>query len=180
MFAPTKLAGVWVVTSEAQADERGWFMRAWCRDELAARGLEPQLAQCSLSHNRQSGTFRGMHYQAAPHGEAKLVRCIRGRVWDIALDLRPDSPTRYQWVAEELTAENGRALYIPPGCAHGFQTLADDSELLYCISEPFRPEAARGVAWHDPAFQLRLPLPVSVISARDQAYPACQDLGSSL
>ena len=171
-FTPTKIAGVWLIEMERHEDERGWFARSWCAEEFAARGLNSQLAQCSVSFNKKKGTLRGMHWQAAPHAEAKLVRCTRGAIYDVALDLRTDSPTFRHWFAAELTADNGRALYIPEGCAHGFQTLADDSEVFYQISEGHHPEFSGGARWDDPAFCIRWPLAdMSILSQYDAAIP---------
>jgi dTDP-4-dehydrorhamnose 3,5-epimerase len=171
IFTPARLNGVWLIGMERQAYERGWFARAWCAREFAEHGLEAQLAQTSLSFNAQRGTVRGMHYQRAPHGETKLVRCIRGAIWDVDLDLRPASPSFGQWQGFELSAENGLALYIPQGFAHGFQTLAPDSEVLYQISAFYAPEAASGVRYDDPAFAIAWRLPVTAISPRDTSWP---------
>jgi dTDP-4-dehydrorhamnose 3,5-epimerase len=171
-FAPTKIAGVWIIDMIRHEDERGWFARTWCAEELRTYGLNPLLSQCSLSVNRRRGTLRGMHGQAKPHQEAKLVRCLHGAMFDVALDLREDSQSFKQWVAEELTAENGRALYIPEGCVHGFQTLADNTEILYQISAPFQPESGFGVRWNDPQFSIEWPLAGNpIISKRDASYP---------
>jgi dTDP-4-dehydrorhamnose 3,5-epimerase len=170
-FSPTKLAGVWMVDLERQDDERGFFARSWCQQEFEQRGLNPRLVQCNVSFNRKSGTLRGLHYQIAPHAEAKLVRCTRGAIYDVAVDLQPDSPTHRQWVGVELTAENGRALYIAEDFAHGFQTLADDSEVFYQMSESFHPECARGLRWNDPAFGINWPVANPIISGRDQNFP---------
>lgn len=170
-FIETGLCGAYLVEAERLADERGFFALTWARNEFVARNLNPDLAQCNLSYNHRTGTVRGMHWQAAPHAETKLVRCTRGSIYDVIVDVRADSPTYLQWVGAELTAENRRALYIPEGCAHGFQTLEDDSEVLYMITEYYTPAAARGMRWDDPAIGLTWPHPVSVISARDAAYP---------
>jgi dTDP-4-dehydrorhamnose 3,5-epimerase len=171
-FMPTKLAGVWIVEMERHHDERGWFARSWCADEFRAHGLEPALLQCNSSYNAKRGTLRGMHYQAAPHGEAKLVRCTRGAAFDVALDLRVDSSTYRQWVSTEISADNGTALYIAPGCAHGFQTLEDKTEVFYSIAHPYEPTAGCGVRWSDPQFAIAWPLPEApILSARDAAYP---------
>jgi dTDP-4-dehydrorhamnose 3,5-epimerase len=175
-YTETKLSGVILVDPERHEDERGFFARLWCRDELAQHGLNPQLAQCSVSNNRRKGTLRGMHYQAEPHAEAKFVQCIRGAIYDVALDLRRDSPSFGKWFAAELTAENRRMLYLPEGCAHGFQTLTDDCDVLYFISTPFHADLSRGVRWDDPAFQIEWPLPVSMISQRDQSYALIADV----
>jgi dTDP-4-dehydrorhamnose 3,5-epimerase len=169
-YTETPLPGVLLVDLERHEDERGFFARLWCRDELARRGLNSGIAQCSISHNRLKGTLRGMHYQSEPNPEAKFVQCIRGAIYDVALDLRLDSPAFGKWVAAQLTADNRRLLYLPEGCAHGFQTLSDDSDVLYLISTPFDADLARGIRWDDPAFGIQWPLPVSAISARDQSY----------
>lgn len=171
-FVPTKLAGVFVVEPERFADDRGHFARTWCVREFAERGLETKLVQCSTSYNRRRGTLRGMHYQAAPHEEVKLVRCTRGAAYDVVIDLRPGSPTHRQWVAVELSAENGVAVYIPGGCAHGYQTLTDDTELVYLMSEFYHPESARGVRWDDPAVGIEWPeCPERIIAPRDRSFP---------
>lgn len=170
-FLPTDLAGAYLVELEPIRDDRGYFARTWCRRELARHGLDEQLAQCSLSHNARRGTVRGMHFQRAPHEETKLVRCCRGAIYDVIVDVRPQSPTRGRWQGFELTADNDRMLYIPPGVAHGFQTLADDADVFYMISNWFEPSSAAGVRWDDPAFGIRWPLPVSVISDKDRSYP---------
>jgi dTDP-4-dehydrorhamnose 3,5-epimerase len=170
----TPVAGVHLVEPERIADERGHFARTFAADEFTAHGLDARVTQCSTSFNARRGTLRGLHYQAAPHGEAKLVRCTRGAIYDVAVDLRPDSPSYRRWTAAELTADNGRALYIPAGCAHGFQTLVDASEVLYQISTPYVPEAARGVRWDDPAFGIDWPPPPRgrrTMAARDAGYP---------
>jgi dTDP-4-dehydrorhamnose 3,5-epimerase len=170
-FTETKLPGVYIIDVEPIGDSRGFFARTWAQDEFAAHGLDTEIAQCNLSGNARTGTLRGMHCQDSPHEENKLVRCSRGALYDVALDLRPDSPTFTQWVATELTAENRRAFYIPKGCAHGFQTLTDDTEVFYQISAYYAPAAARGVRWDDPAFGITWPLPVTVISERDANHP---------
>ncbi len=171
-FSPTQLAGVWLVDQDRRGDDRGWFARTWCAEEFARHGLNPKLTQCSASFNARRGTLRGMHYQIAPYEEAKLVRCVRGAMFDVALDLRPTSPTFRQWVGVELTPDNGRALYVPEGCAHGFQTLADDTEILYQISDPWQPGSARGVRWNDPAFGIAWPLAAeAILNDRDRTLP---------
>ena len=171
IFGPTGIGGVWVIEPERFEDERGFFARTWDAGEFERRGLNGRLVQCSISYNGHRGTLRGLHYQAAPHEEAKLVRCTAGAIFDVAVDLRPDSPTYTRWFGVELSADNRLALYIPEGCAHGFLTLADDSEVLYQISELWAPDAARGVRWDDPAFRIRLPGEVVVINERDRTYP---------
>ena len=171
-FLPTPLAGAYLIELEQLDDERGFFARSFCQNEFKAHGLDPVVAQCNVSFNRKRGTLRGLHYQAAPHAEAKLVRCTRGAVWDVIVDLRKGSLTVRQWHAAELTADNRRALYIPAGFAHGFQTLADDSEVLYQMSEFYHPESARGVRWDDPTLAIRWPLKEPVMSPRDREFPA--------
>ena len=170
-FIPTALSGAYVIEQERHADERGWFARTWCRDELTALGLDPGLVQCSASFNHRRGTVRGLHYQAPPHAEAKLVRCPRGALFDVAVDLRPRSATFCKWIGVELTSENGKMLYIPKGFAHGFMTLADATEVAYHISEPYSPSHARGMRWSDPLVKVEWPGPVEVISPRDRDYP---------
>ena len=173
IFAETKLKGAFVIEPERRADERGFFARTWCRDEFAAHGLNPALVQCNISFNKKKGTLRGMHYQIAPHEEAKLVRCTAGAVYDVAVDLRPDSPTHRRWVGVELTSENRRAVFLPRGVAHGFQTLVDRAELLYMIDTAYVPEAAHGVRWDDPAFAIEWPEPAAgrTMSERDRTFP---------
>lgn len=171
IFVETRLRGAWTIDPERLEDERGFFARTWCRREVASHGLTPTLAQCSISFNRRRGTLRGMHYQAGPYAEAKLVRCTRGAVYDVIVDLRPGSRTFRQWLAVELTADNRRMLYVPEGMAHGFQTLEDETEVFYQISEFYRPGYARGVRWDDPAFGIRWPEGDRIISPRDRQYP---------
>jgi dTDP-4-dehydrorhamnose 3,5-epimerase len=172
-FISTPLSGAWVIELEQLSDERGWFARSFDSDEFAARGLDPTLVQCNLSFNARRGTLRGMHYQAEPHGESKLVRCVRGAIFDAAVDLRPDSATYCCWHGVELSAENERAYYIPAGLAHGFQTLTDDCQVLYQMGHRYVPEAARGVRFDDPAFAIQWPhVPGPLItSEKDRAYP---------
>jgi dTDP-4-dehydrorhamnose 3,5-epimerase len=174
IFSETPVPGAWRIDPEPIGDERGHFARTWDARQFAEHGLDPTLAQCSVSFNRREGTLRGMHYQCAPNEEAKLVRCTRGAIYDVVLDMRPGSTTYLAWHAAELTADNGRALFIPAGCAHGFQTLAPDSEVLYMISVPYEATAARGVRWDDPRFGIEWPpAPAGgrVMSARDATYP---------
>ena len=170
-FTETQLPGVFVIELERHEDDRGWFARTWCREEFAKHGLPVEMAQSSISHNARRGTLRGMHFQMAPHAEAKLIRCVAGAVHDVALDLRPDSPTFKQSFATELSVENGRALFLPEGIAHGFQTLADDSTLHYQMTVPYVVEASTGVHWNDPAFDLEWPVAEPILSERDQAWP---------
>lgn len=171
IFEPTRLDGAWLLGPERHEDERGFFARLWSASEFAARGLASTLDQCSLSYNRLAGTIRGMHYQAFPFEEAKVVRCVRGAIHDVLLDLRPASPTFGQWVARELTGDNRLAFYVPAGVAHGFQTLTDNAEVLYLIDQPYAPALAHGVRWNDPAFGIEWPLPAAVMSDRDRHYP---------
>jgi dTDP-4-dehydrorhamnose 3,5-epimerase len=171
IFTSTGIDGVWVIEAERLEDERGFFARTWDADEFAERGLNPKLTQCSISYNRVRGTLRGMHYQDAPHEEAKLVRCTAGAIFDVALDLRPDSSTFREWFGTELSAENRRALYVPEGCAHGFLTLDAGCEVHYQISEGYMPAAAGGVRWDDPVFAISWPGEVVVINERDRSYP---------
>jgi dTDP-4-dehydrorhamnose 3,5-epimerase len=174
LFHETQVAGGYVVEPERMEDERGFFARTFSSGEFAARGLDHRVEQCSTSFNAKGGTLRGLHYQAAPYGEAKLVRCTRGAIYDVAVDLRPESPSYLRWVGLELSAENGRAMFVPEGCAHGFQTLVDATEVLYQISTPYVPAAARGVRWDDPAFNIDWPpAPPGgrTMAARDARYP---------
>jgi dTDP-4-dehydrorhamnose 3,5-epimerase len=171
IFHPTALPDVYLLESERHEDERGFFARVWQPGELAERGLIARLAHVSVSFSRRRGTLRGLHYQAAPMSEVKIVRCTRGLIFDVAVDLRPGSPTFMQWTSAELSADNGRALYIPEGCAHGFQTLADDSEVMYLISEEYSPRHARGVRWDDPAFSIVWPPDTRTMNERDRTYP---------
>jgi dTDP-4-dehydrorhamnose 3,5-epimerase len=170
-FIPTTIVGAYRVEPERLVDERGFFSRTWCEREFREQGLESRLVQCSISFSPKCGTLRGMHYQAPPHAEVKLVRCTRGAIYDVILDLRPDSPTRLAWAGFELTADNRCALYIPKGLAHGFVTLVDECEVLYQMSEFFDAPTARGVRWNDPAFAIEWPQRVITISARDADYP---------
>jgi dTDP-4-dehydrorhamnose 3,5-epimerase len=170
IFQETELAGVFEIGLEPKCDERGFFARSWCQQEFEQQGLSQRPVQCSISFNRKKGTLRGMHYQIEDYAETKLVRCTRGAIYDVAVDLRPHSATFMRWMGVELTSTNRHALYIPEGCAHGFLTLADDTEVLYQISETYHPEAARGVRWNDPAFNIAWPELVEVISERDRTY----------
>ena len=171
IFTETKLKGAFIIEPERLEDERGFFARTFCRKEFEAQGLNPNLVQCSLSYNKMKGTLRGMHYQVAPHQETKLIRCTMGAIYDVMLDLRPNSPTYRQWVSAELTGENRLTLYVPEGIAHGFQTLQDHTEVFYQMSEFYNPECARGLRWNDRQFGIVWPHTERVISARDQAYP---------
>jgi dTDP-4-dehydrorhamnose 3,5-epimerase len=171
-FHPTPIAGVTVVEPEHRSDERGSFARLWCARELAEFGLTAQLAQVNLARNVRRGTLRGLHYQASPHAEAKLVRCVRGAVFDVAVDVRPDSATHMQWFGLELSPENDRMLFVPEGCAHGYQVLAGDSEVIYLSSEFYAPEAERGARYDDPAFGIAWPLAeAAILSPKDASWP---------
>lgn len=170
-FTETSLMGVFLIELDLLKDERGFFARTFCAQKFLQNGLNPRLEQCNISHSLKKGTLRGMHFQTAPHGEAKLVRCLRGSIYDVVIDLRPDSPTFEQWTGVELSEKTPTMLYIPEGCAHGFQTLEDNTEVFYQMSYPFVPEAARGVRWDDPHFKITWPSGKRVISAKDQSYP---------
>ncbi len=161
------LSGVWIVDLEPVRDNRGFFARTFCVNEFAARGLETSYPQHSISFSVGRGTLRGMHYQREPHSETKLVRCVKGAIWDIIIDIRPDSPTYLQWQGFELSNKNGHQLYISRGFAHGFQTLSNDVEVNYLISEPYAPDSASGIRYDDPAFGINWPLPVTEISEKD-------------
>lgn len=156
---------------ESKPDERGLFARSWCQKEFEEHGLNPKLAQCNVSFNTRKGTLRGIHYQAAPHQEAKLVRCTRGAIYDVAVDLRPDSITFMHWIGVTLTAADRNMVYVPEGCGHGFLTLEDETEVFYQMSEFYYPELSRGVRWDDRSFQIVWPGEVKVISERDRTYP---------
>ena len=171
IFQETTLKGAFVIEPERRHDERGFFARTWCQREFAAEGLLPEWVQCNISFSRQRGTLRGMHYQAAPYEEAKLVRCTMGAIYDVIIDLRPESPTFRQWLGVELTAGNRRMLFIPQGFAHGFQTLTHDTEVFYQMSQFYAPEYGRGVRWDDPAFQVSWPAEKRIISERDRGFP---------
>jgi dTDP-4-dehydrorhamnose 3,5-epimerase len=171
IFQQTGLKGAYIVDPERIEDDRGFFARAWCRREFAEHGLSTDLAQCNISFNRRKGTLRGMHFQTTPRAEARVVRCTAGAIYDVIVDLRPDSDTFKQWIGVELTAESRRLLYIPEGLAHGFLTLSDNVEVFYQMSEFYSAEHARGVRWNDPAFGIEWPGEVVVISERDRGYP---------
>lgn len=170
-FTETAVAGVWIVSQAPRGDDRGFFARMWCEEEFAARGLVSRFPQANNAYSRFAGTLRGLHYQAAPHGEVKLVRCIRGVIFDVVADVRPDSPTRGRWLGVELSAENRQMLYVPEGCAHGYLTLTDDSEVIYPVSSPYAPPSERGVRWDDPAFAIDWPLTPVHVSPKDHAWP---------
>jgi dTDP-4-dehydrorhamnose 3,5-epimerase len=170
-FTETPLHGVVLIELDSMKDERGSFARTFCDDEFERAGIAMHIRQTNLSHNRHALTLRGMHYQEAPHGEPKAVQCIRGRIFDVALDLRPGSPSYRRWFAAELAPELERMMFIPEGCAHGFLTLEEASDVLYLMGRPFAPLAARGVRWDDAAFGIEWPAKPRVISPRDRSYP---------
>jgi len=170
-FLETKLPKVLELQLEPKTDERGFFARSWCQREFEEHGLNPRIVQCNVSFNEQRGTLRGVHYQADPHPEAKVVRCTRGAIYDVVVDLRPNSPTFKQWIGMVLSAANRFMLYVPEGCGHGLLTLEPETEVCYQMSEFYHPELARGVRWNDPAFQILWPEKVEVISDRDRAFP---------
>jgi dTDP-4-dehydrorhamnose 3,5-epimerase len=176
IFLKTKVNGAYVIDLERRADHRGFFARAWCLKEFEAQGLTARVAQVNVSFNTRKGTLRGMHYQLAPYQEAKIVCCTKGALYDVVVDLRRDSPTYMQWTAVELTAGNRRMIYVPEGCAHGTQTLAGETELLYLMSQFYSPEHSRGVRYNDPAFDIRWPLAVESISDADRTWPNYQGM----
>jgi dTDP-4-dehydrorhamnose 3,5-epimerase len=171
IFTETPVVGAFLMDLEPREDERGFFARTWCERECGERGMNLRIAQCNVSFNKKQGTLRGLHYQAAPFQEAKLVRCTRGAIYDVAVDLRPDSPSFKRHVAAVLSAGNRRMLYIPEGCAHGFQTLEDDTEIFYQMSERYSADHARGVRWDDPVFGIEWPAAERIMADRDRTYP---------
>ena len=170
IFKETTLKGAYVIELERLQDERGFFTRSFCKKEFEEHGLNPHIVQCNISYNEKKGTLRGMHFQAAPHQEVKVVSCTRGSTFDVIIDLRPDSDTYCQWFAIELSANNYKMLYAPKGFAHGFQTLEDDTVVFYQISEFYHPECARGVRWDDMAFSIEWPLLNPIFSDRDTSF----------
>ncbi|MCK6370007.1 MAG: dTDP-4-dehydrorhamnose 3,5-epimerase [Gammaproteobacteria bacterium] len=170
-FTAGEIEGAYLIEPDRRVDDRGHFARLWCSQELAAHGLNGTIAQINTGVSPRCGTLRGLHYQLAPHAEVKIARCFRGAVFDVAVDLRPGSPTFRRWMGVELTAGNGRLLYVPEGCAHGYLTLTDDVELVYLTSRPYAPEAARGVRYDDPAFGISWPREAVVISQADRNWP---------
>jgi dTDP-4-dehydrorhamnose 3,5-epimerase len=170
-FTETKLQGSFVITTDQLNDQRGFFARTFCQREFEEHGLYPSFVQCNISFNNDRGTLRGMHYQAIPHAEVKLVRCTSGAIWDVIIDLRSKSPTFKQWVAVELRHEKHQLLYVPEGFAHGYQTLENRSEVSYQVSTFYCPQFERGVRWNDPAFGIEWPLPVGMISKKDSSFP---------
>jgi len=171
IFKETRLKGSFVIELEKIADERGFFSRAWCGREFAAQELNTEIVQCNISFNNKRGTVRGMHYQAAPHEEIKIVRCTKGAIYEVIVDLRSESETFKRWTSVELTEENRKMMYVPKGFAQGFQTLTDNCEIFYQMSSYYTPESARGVRWNDPAFDIHWPQKVTVVSERDKNYP---------
>lgn len=171
IFRETSLSGAYIIEPEFMEDERGFFARTWCQREFREHRLNTSLVQCNISFNKKKGTLRGMHFQRPPYEEAKLVRCTMGAIYDVIIDLRPDSPTFKKWFAAELTAENRKMLYIPEGFAHGFITLTDNTEVFYQMSQFYYPQYASGVRWNDPAFNIIWPIDVAVISDRDRNFP---------
>ena len=174
-FRETELPGAFVIELEKIEDNRGFFARVWCQKDFEDNGLVSRIVQVSTSFNTKAGTLRGMHYQIAPHLETKIVRCTRGALYDVIVDLRPDSPTYKRWIGVELTAKNHTMLYVPAGFAHGFITLEDDTEVTYLISEAYNPQAARAIRWDDPEFNIKWPRPVVEISDRDAGWPDFAD-----
>lgn len=170
IFKETKLKGAFIIEPQKLTDERGFFARGWCQKEFELHGLVPRVVQANISFNYKKGTLRGLHYQVAPYQETKLVRCTRGAIYDVVVDLRPESPTYRKWVGAELTATNHHMLFVPQGFAHGYQTLEDESEVFYQVSEFYTPGAERGARYNDPAFEIQWPLEVSVISGKDASW----------
>jgi dTDP-4-dehydrorhamnose 3,5-epimerase len=171
IFTVSPLSGAYLIDIERHADERGFFARSYCAEEFAAQGLGPELRQCSVSYNARKGTLRGMHYQCAPHEEHKLVRCTAGAIFDVIVDIRPASPTYRRWFGAELSAENRRSVFIPPGFAHGFLSVTEGAEVYYMISAAHAPESSRGLRWNDPALAIEWPFAPTIMAARDAAYP---------
>jgi dTDP-4-dehydrorhamnose 3,5-epimerase len=180
IFRETSLAGAFVIEPEKKEDQRGFFARTYCREEFSSHGLNPAIAQCNVSFNKRKGTLRGMHYQAPPFAEAKLVRCTAGAIFDVIIDLRKSSETYRRHFAVELCASTGKMLYIPEGFAHGFQTLLDDTEVFYQMSQAYAPQCARGVRWNDPAFGIEWPAAERTIVERDRDYPDFSTLEGDL
>lgn len=179
-FIPLSMAGAWLIEAEPRRDDRGHFARAWCHEEFLAQSLCTHFVQANFGFSFQRGTLRGLHYQREPFAEVKVVRCTRGAVYDVLVDLRPESPTFGRWHAEELTPDNGKALYIPAGFAHGYQTLTDNAEIFYQTSHVYVPAAATGVLWNDASLGIDWPLPVTSISAADQNWPSLAELNNDI
>jgi len=174
IFTETPLRGAFVIEIEPRPDDRGFFARSFCQNELAAHGLATGIAQANLSYNHRKGTLRGMHYQVPPYAEVKMVRCTRGAIFDAIVDLREDSPTRFQWFGVELTADNRKMLYVPQGFAHGYQSLTEESEAFYLVTEFYAPGSERGIRWNDPRFRIDWPIKEPVLSPKDEAHPDYQ------
>jgi len=174
-FKKTKLEGAYVIELEKHKDERGFFVRVWDKKQFENMGLSCEIQECSVSFNKKKGTIRGMHYQEPPYEEVKLVSCTKGKIFDVIVDLRKKSTTFKEWISVELSAENHKIIYVPEGFAHGFQTLEDDSEVFYMISQIYRPEYARGVRWNDPVFKIKWPLEKTIISEKDQSFTDFKD-----
>lgn len=179
IFSETKLKGAFLIVPERIEDNRGFFARTWCKKEFEEHGLDANLVQCSISFNHKKGTLRGMHYQAPPFEEEKLVRCTMGEIFDVIIDLRPGSQTYKQHISQIINAENREMLYVPKGFAHGFQTLTDNTEVFYQMSEFYSPEHSRGVRWNDPDFGIKWPEEKRIIIDRDQEYPDFEPKGKS-
>ena len=171
IFKETKLKSAYVIDIEKKIDERGFFARAWCQKEFIDNGLESNLAQVNVSYNKVKGTLRGMHYQIAPYQEVKIVRCTKGAIYDVIIDLRAESPTFKKWIGVELTSDNYRLLYVPEDFGHGFQTLVDNTEITYQVSQFYSPGAERGIRWNDPVLEIDWPLEPSAISDKDKNWP---------
>jgi dTDP-4-dehydrorhamnose 3,5-epimerase len=171
IFTPTSVRGVVLITRDCFADDRGFFARTWDTREFESHGLNPRVVERNLSGNRTAATLRGLHYQRPPHAQAKVVACVTGAIYDVVVDIRPESPTYRQWFATELAADTGSMLYIPEGCAHGFETLHPDSLVEYLMSDFFAPDFSTGVRWDDPAFGIFWPMPPEVVSPRDRSWP---------
>ena len=171
IYRYTPISGVFLIESERRADSRGWFSRTYCSEEFSEMGLETNFVQCSTSYNELRGTLRGLHYQTVPHSETKLVRCTRGAIFDVVVDIRPESPTFGKWVAAELSGNDGAMLYIPEGCAHGFQTLVPNTEIFYQISAPYQAACSSGIRWDDPSLDIDWPIATPIISERDSELP---------
>jgi len=177
-FQELELAGAFLITVEERADDRGFFARSFCTEEFAAHGLPTAFPQCNVSFNPRAGTLRGLHFQAEPRPDPKLVRCTRGAIFDVMVDLRPTSPSFCRWAGATLSADNHAALYVPPGFAHGFLTLSDEAEVFYMMGDTYVAELARGVRWDDPAFAIAWPAPPASLSERDASYPDFQPSGT--
>ena len=177
-FRETTISGAWLIDPEPRQDERGFFARLWCRDELRERGLSSDFVQCNSSGSVAAGTLRGLHWQSAPHAENKLISCIRGRVFDVIVDVREDSPTFMAWFGAELSASNKTMAYVPQGCAHGYLTLEPDCEVMYPVTAVYHAPSERGLRWDDPAVSIKWPIAPVVISAKDRAWPALRTEGA--